>query len=143
MFQHARGTSISTTGEDALDLKLSRIRKIVSAGLEVAHVIHRPGIETREVAFEVEAALMDAYPGLTNKVRGHGASDFGVAHVEELITAYSAEEFVPAEPLILISISRLSRSVTCTTQRGAPGRLIPLWAQLYNLVLAHQQGLVR
>ena len=54
---------------DVSDPKLQRIKEIAGAGLEVAHVIHRHGMEDR-VAYEVEAALIDAYPGLTNKVRG-------------------------------------------------------------------------
>lgn len=50
---------------DAFDNKLKRIREIKLAGFEVAHVIHRHGMDEK-TAFEVEAALIDAYPGLTN-----------------------------------------------------------------------------
>ena len=44
--------------------KLKRIREIQVAGFEVAHVIHRHGMDGR-TATEVEAALIEAYPGLT------------------------------------------------------------------------------
>jgi len=54
---------------DELDNKLARIRQIHLAGLEVGHVIHRHGMDDR-TALEVEAALFDAYPGLTNIAGG-------------------------------------------------------------------------
>jgi hypothetical protein len=57
--------------------KLKRIREIHLAGFEVAHVVHRHGMDDK-TAFEVEAALIDAYPGLTNIVGGAGSNDFGV-----------------------------------------------------------------
>ena len=56
------------------------------------------------MAYEVEAALIDAYPGLTNRIGGHGSGDYGAQHVEEIIRAYEAEPFEVCEPLILISI---------------------------------------
>lgn len=52
---------------DDLSNKLKRIREIRLAGFEVAHVIHRHGMDD-PTAFEVEAALMDAYPGLAHQV---------------------------------------------------------------------------
>lgn len=56
--------------------KLKRIREIRLAGFEVAHVIHRHGMDNK-TAVEVEAALIDAYPGLTNIVAGAGSNDYG------------------------------------------------------------------
>ncbi|HJN91582.1 MAG TPA: hypothetical protein QGF05_02495, partial [Dehalococcoidia bacterium] len=50
---------------DDLGNKMRRIRKIRLAGFEIAHVIHRHGMDDK-TAREVEAALIDAYPGLTN-----------------------------------------------------------------------------
>jgi len=77
IFQHAKGVLSATGEEDAADLKSQRIKAIDAAGLEVAHVIHRHNIESQKVAFQIEAALIDAYPGLTNKVSRHGAGDYG------------------------------------------------------------------
>jgi hypothetical protein len=94
VFQHANEAVKPGLEEDAFDLKILRIQEIRSAGLDVGHVIHRHGIKGEETAFEVEAAVIDAYPGLANKVGGH-SSDFGVAHVEELIALYAAEPFAP------------------------------------------------
>ena len=59
--------------------KLRRIRDIHLAGFEVAHVIHRHGMDDK-TAFEVEAALMDAYPGLTNLASRPWHADFGAMH---------------------------------------------------------------
>ena len=60
------------------------------AGFEVAHVIHRHGMDEK-TAFEVEFALIDAYPGLTNIVGGAGGNDFGVIRAQEIIRRYTAE----------------------------------------------------
>ena len=69
----------------------------------VGHVIHRHGIKDEETAFQIEAAVIDAYPGLANRVGGHD-SDFGVAHVEELVAVYAAQPFDPTHRLLLINI---------------------------------------
>src|SRR5215813_13618946 len=73
---------------DDPDNKVKRIREIHLAGFEVAHVIHRRGMDEK-MAFEVEAALIDAYPGLTNIAAGSGSSDFGVMHADEIIRRYA------------------------------------------------------
>lgn len=54
--------------EDELTEKLKRIREIRMDRFEVAHVIHRHGM-TEEQAFEVEAALIDAYPNQVGDAR--------------------------------------------------------------------------
>ena len=103
VFDHANGLPTDESAEIS-DPKLQRIREIKAAGMAVSHVIHRHGIPTSERAYEIEAALIDAYPGLTNKVKGRGASEYGCRHVEEIINEYAGEEFVVGEPLLLISI---------------------------------------
>lgn len=103
VFAHASG-QVADDASDISDPKLHRVREIHAAGLEVGHVIHRHGIDTSKTAYEVEAALIDAYPGLTNKVRGHGARDYSSRHVQEIIDEYAGEEFEVKEPLMLISI---------------------------------------
>ena len=82
---------------------MQRIKEIKAAGLEVSHVVHRYGIDSDRIAYEIESALIDAYPGLTNKVKGHSKS-FGLRHAEEIIREYSAEPFQVSHPLLLISI---------------------------------------
>ena len=67
---------------DALSLQEKQILSILSSGLKAQAIIHRYGL-TEPEAFEVEAALIDAYQGLTNDYSGHGA-DRGVVTWEEL-----------------------------------------------------------
>jgi uncharacterized protein len=69
VFAHIR----AEIDDDDADEKLNRIREIQLAGFEVAHVIHRHGLDD-DTAYEVEAALIDAYPGLANAVGGLGAA---------------------------------------------------------------------
>ena len=106
IFEHVKGNSGAIKDEDFVDLKLQRIKDISTAGLEVAHVVHRHKIENEDVAYQIEAAMIHAYPGLTNKVAGHGAGDYGYRHVEQIVTEYASEPFEVKEPLILISIAR-------------------------------------
>ena len=69
VFAHSRA-NIET---DELGDKLKRIREILVTGFEVAHVIHRHGMDNK-TALEVEAALIDAYPGLRHVGAGLSAS---------------------------------------------------------------------
>jgi hypothetical protein len=92
---------------DELDNKLRRIRDIRLAGFEVGHVIHRHGMD-QATASEVEAALIDAYPGLTNIVGGAGSSDYGVMHAKEIIRRYSADPAVFRHRALLINVNRTS-----------------------------------
>src|SRR6516225_356928 len=146
IFQHARGAlkPAPSEGEDVLDAKMKRINEIRATGLEVGHLVHRHGIKDQATAFQIEAAVMDAYPGLTNKVGGQQSNDFGVAHVEELITLYAAEEFEPKHRLLLISIGislreREERSIYDAVRYGWV--LNPKRAE-GRIVLAHDRGLV-
>ena len=72
--------------EDALTTKLQQIREIRLSGKEVICVIHRYGL-TKEQAMEVESALIDCYPGLTNLVSGYG-SDRGVITADDLQSSF-------------------------------------------------------
>ena len=104
IFHHVSG-ALHNTPQDVADPKLERIREIRALGMNVAHIIHRHGMNDA-AAKEVEAALIDAYPGLVNRVAGSGSRDRGTRHVDEIMLEYSAEQFIVKEPLILISIGR-------------------------------------
>ncbi len=154
IFSHIKGDYTATVSqgaslgdeedkEDATDLKMKRIHEIRSVGLEVGHIVHRHGIEREDVAYEVEAALIDAYPGLTNRVDGRGSGDFGSRHVEEIVSQYAAEEFSVDAPFMLIYIGRYLDAV------GDPYEAVRWrWkinverARRYRLVLAHANGLI-
>lgn len=141
IFVHANGAAAGPD-KSAADPKLERINEIRGMGMEVAHVIHRHGM-SESTAKEVEAALIDAYPGLENRVVGEGSRDYGTRHVSEIIEEYSAEEFVVGEPLILISIGQSWRRL------GVYGAVKGIWrldmerAKRRKLVLAHVRGVVR
>jgi hypothetical protein len=106
---------------DALDNKLKRIHEIHLAGFEVAHVIHRHGMDDR-TAFEVEAALIEAYPGLTNIAGGTGNSDVGVMHALEIIRRYRARPATFRHKALLISVNRTAAERSLTTPPDMRGR---------------------
>ena len=128
--------------EDDVDLKLQRIRDIGVVGLEVSHFVHRHGIERQDVAYEVEAALIDAYPGLTNRVGGHGSGDYGSRHVEEIVAQYAVEDFEVRERLILISIGDSYYSRNDYDAVRSVWKISSSRASNYGLVLGHVRGLV-
>jgi hypothetical protein len=105
---------------DVLGDKLSRIRKIHLAGLQVAHVIHRHGMDER-TALEVEAALMDAYPGLASQMDGKGAG-YGAMHALEIIRWYAAEPAVFSTKSSLSAWTPLHRRPRYTRRSGTRGR---------------------
>ena len=105
VFAHARGV-LDGSPEGVADPKLERIREIKALGMEVHHIIHRHRM-SESAAKEVEAALIDAYPGLTNRVIGEDSRDRGTKHVDEIVLEYGAEEFILQDKLVLISIGQL------------------------------------
>lgn len=92
--------------EDAVSLKRTRIRDIAKSGLRVIHVIHRHNIPDAAV-FEVEAALIDAYAGLSNIAAGHHSNDRGPMHSHQIIDKYALPELAPpdADRLVLINVN--------------------------------------
>ncbi|MDC7227907.1 MAG: hypothetical protein PQJ61_14165 [Spirochaetales bacterium] len=104
VFQHMRG-ALGDEESDELSDKLQIIREILSAGLDVIHVIHRHGMDEK-MAFEVEAALIDAYPGISNIAGGTGSNDFGPMNALEIIDRYAAEEAVFCHKCLMITVNR-------------------------------------
>ena len=142
IFSHAKGDLSESENEDAADLKVRRIQEIKNSLLEVGHVVHRHGIESESVAYEVEAAVIDAYPGLTNKSAGHGSDDYGCRHVEEVVRDYAREPFEVKERLILISIGKTYDTFGAYEAVRCAWRIDVNKAGQHLLVLAHVQGLV-
>lgn len=141
VFAHANGL-VFDDADDVSDPKLRRVKEIQAAGLNVGHIIHRHGIDSSRTAYQIEAALIDAYPGLTNRVRGHGTNDYGSRHVEEIIDEYAGEEFEVKEPLILISIGSSYYKISLYDAVRFAWRVNVHRAQSINLVLANLRGLV-
>ena len=80
--KHYKNIDLNKHDFDSDSKKLKTIREIYDASLEVIYIIHRWHL-TKEEADEVEAALIDAYPGLTNLQSGHG-SDYCMCNALEL-----------------------------------------------------------
>lgn len=139
VFSHIRGEK-DLEGDD-LDNKLKRIREIRLAGFEVAHVIHRHGMDEK-TALEVEAALIDAYPGLTNIVGGTGASDYGVMHAKEIIRRYSAEPAVFQHKAILIAVNRSAAERSLYDATRYAWKISKAKAKQADVVLATMHGLI-
>ncbi len=142
VFEHAKGT-IGENEEYATDSKKQRISEIRASGLQVAHIIHRHGMPNEKTAYEVEAALIDAYPGLANKVTGHWSEDRGSRHAIEIIAEYKAETFEATEPFILFSIRKEYRSDELFNVVQGFWKIKKEKAESYKLVLAQVEGLVK
>lgn len=126
---------------DDLDNKAKRIRDIRLAGFEVAHVIHRHGMDDK-TAFEVEAALIDAYAGLTNIAGGTGNNDYGAMHAKEIIRRYCAEPAVFQHRALLISVNRSATETSLYDATRYAWKISKAKAKQAEVILATQQGLI-
>ena len=126
---------------DDLGNKMRRIRKIRLAGFEIAHVIHRHGMDDK-TAREVEAALIDAYPGLTNSDGGAGSGDHGAMHAEEIIRRYDAKPAVFQHKALLISVNRSAADASLYEATRYAWRISRPKAKQAHVILATQQGVI-
>ena len=140
VFEHARAEL--RAGADELTEKLKRIREIRKDRFEVAHVIHRHGL-TEEQALEVEAALIDAYPEVTNEIGGKGSDDRGSMHAQQIIERYEAKEaeFKHTAVIITINKSVAERESVYAAVRYA-WKLDPKKAEKADVVLAVERGVI-
>ncbi|SRR6266540_2008054 len=139
VFSHIRAEQ-NLEGDD-LDNRIKRIREIRLASFEVAHVIHRHGMDER-TAFEVEAALIDAYPGLTNIVGGTGGNDYGAMHAKEIVRRYSAEPAVFRHKALLISVNRSAAERSLYDATRYAWKISKAKAKQAEVILATMQGLI-
>ena len=127
--------------EDDYSNKLKRIRAIHLAGFEVGHVIHRHGME-EETAIEVEAALIDAYPGLTNIITGAGSNDYGAMHSREIISRYDAKPAVFRHRALLISVNSSATDFSLYEATRYAWKVSRTNAKRADVVLATVHGLI-
>lgn len=139
VFSHIRGEE--TLEGDELDNKLKRIREIRLAGFEVAHVIHRHGMDSK-TAFEVESALIDAYPGLTNIADGAGGIDYGVMHAKEIVRRYLAEPAVFKHKVLLIIVNKTAIQTSLYESTRYAWKVSKSKAKQAEVILAVVQGLI-
>lgn len=123
--------------------KLKRIREIRLAGLRVGHVIHRHGMDD-DTAFAVEAALIDAYPGLTNIAGGVGSDDFGAAHALEIMSRYKAPiASFEQHKALLINVNRTALDSSLYEATRYAWKVNPAKANQAEVILATVQGVIR
>lgn len=153
--------------EEYLNEKNRRIAEIIRDKLEVLYVVHRHSIETvakeiieevrrsksaeqplltsisDKIAYEVEAALIDAYEGLSNIAGGHGNSERGCQHAEQLESKYKKEQLLPRHNLIAFSIGNsykdnndLDKAVRLAWRANLDK------AKQQDYVLAHSSGMI-
>jgi hypothetical protein len=141
VFSHIR-TEKTVQGDDYDNNKINRIREIHLAGFEVGHVIHRHGMEEK-VARQVEAALIDAYPGLTNIVGGVGVGEFGTMHAKEIVCLYEAK---PANfrhhKALLIRVNRTASEQPLYEATRYAWKINKTRAKQAEVVLATLHGLI-
>lgn len=137
VFSHARGVLEHPEPSE----KIRRIREIQLAGFEVAHVIHRHGMNDA-TAFEVEAALMDAYAGITNIAGGIGSASFGAMHADEIIRRYSAAPAMFTHRVLLISVNRTAMESSLYEATRYAWKLSRAKAERVQIVLATMQGMI-
>ena len=148
VYAHARQAK-KVSGETGLQLKLGTIREIHANGLEVGVEIVRHRIENEVLAYEVEAAVIDALrlagTELANLAGGHGTSR-GWRPLEAIVAEYVARPVEIEHPVVLIRISNLYEhgmtpealyKATREWWRITPSHHNPQWA------LAVYQGIVR
>ena len=126
---------------DELDNKLKRIREIRLAGFEVAHVIHRHGMDNK-TALEVEAALIDAYPEVLNDIGGIHSNDYGVMHAKEIIKRYIAKKAIFKHKAILISVNRSAATTSLYEATRYAWKISKSQAKKADVILAIKQGLI-
>jgi len=137
VFQHVRGAIESDDPSD----KLNRIREIIADGFSVSHVIHRHGLDDA-TAFEVEAALIDAYPGLTDVSSGAGSNDFGAMHADEITRRYKAAEAVFAHRAIMISVNRSATEQSLYDATRHSWKISVRRAKRAQVILAVRHGVI-
>lgn len=108
IFSHVNGVLSNDELEEWQDYeseKIKTIKEIKGEGLEVIHLIHRHHMD-EQTAFEVEAALIDAYPGLTN-IASPVNSEYGVTSIQQIKNRYGLEqieEFNVEDKVLIIKI---------------------------------------
>lgn len=140
VFSHAAGEEKPSESEDAVSLKIRMIREIKNDGFQVQHVIHRHGMN-EENAKEVEAALIDAYPGLTN-IQSGCDNDRGARHATQIIGFYEAEEVKFRHNVVLITINRTIEDRPTIDAVRYAWKIDPVRASKVDYVLAVANGII-
>lgn len=109
VFQHAQDAALLKDSEKP---KLSRIRAIHAAGLQVVTELVRHHIPTEKMAYLVEAAVIDAMRAvgvkLSNEVQGHHSAVYGWASTAVAASVYDAPPLPHVDDaLVMFKIPKL------------------------------------
>lgn len=132
--------------EDEQSLKISTIRDIINAGLEVMHIIQRWGM-TADEAFLVESAIIDCFSNLTNIQGGHDGYH-GVNNAITLENMLKKEEYKEPDDIDYIII-KINHAVLETRNNDVYETARRAWklnlnnARRYKYVIAVLDGIVK
>jgi hypothetical protein len=121
VFAHVHGEQ-KLEGDD-LDNKIKRIREIRLAGFEVAHVIHRHGMD--------------------DIVGGAGSHEYGVMHAKEIVNRYSAAPAVFKHKALLISVNKSAEQTSLYEATCYAWKVSKSKAKQAEVILATVQGLIK
>jgi hypothetical protein len=108
IFQHVNGAEKTKDEDDSL--KIKTIKEIQKNGKKVIQIIHRWGL-SEATAFELEAALIDAYECLTNIVSGK-RSDVSPSSVEQIQESLEIKETATFKQHKVLIIKITQESIT-------------------------------
>ena len=140
VFSHANGTAAATELEDDESLKKKIIHAIRNDHFEVQHVIHRHGMDEK-TAREVEAALIEAYLGLSNVQSGY-APERSVQHADQIERLYTAKEAVFLENVLMININQRIEEVPIIDAVRYAWKVSKPRAEKVRYVLAVKRGII-
>jgi uncharacterized protein len=140
VFQHMK-LALRKEESDEVNDKLQTIRDIQNAGLNVIHVIHRHGLD-ESTAFEVEAAIIDAYPGLTNLSGGSGSNEYGPMNALEIVNKYKSEEAVLSHRVVMIIINRSIETNDIYNATRFAWKINRKKAEKADYILSIKQGII-
>lgn len=84
------------------------IQSLLDQNLQPGYVIHRHGMD-EQTAFEVEGALLDAYPEALNDANGHDNASRGLMTVKEILFKYELPELpLPNFSVLIINVNNIS-----------------------------------
>lgn len=110
---------------DVINNKYEEIRRILSEGIQVKHLIVRHGL-TETTAFEIESALIDTFkfiPKFQNYIRGNIQG--GINSIEKgLMTSNEIIRLYNAVPLTEIEKNCVIININKTYKRGSGGNAI-------------------
>jgi len=91
---------------------------------------------------EVEAALIDAYPGVSNIMGGRGSNDYGPMNSLEIIDKYMSEEAIFEHRVLMITINKSvsERSIYDATRFA--WKVSRSKTEKVDYVLAVKQGII-